>query len=120
LDLNKFKIINDNHGHLVGDNVIKFFSDFLKGYFKDDKIARFAGDEFIVFCSNQSKTIEQKLKKSLISLESKKLVTSNNNSIKISFSYGTEDYKQGVNFGDVFDKADKKMYKMKEDLGLQR
>jgi adenosine deaminase len=69
---------------------------------------------------DQAKKEEAVKKLHIESLESKKLVTSNNNSIKISFSYGTEDYKQGVNFGDVFDKADKKMYKMKEDLGLQR
>ncbi len=49
LDLNDFKLINDNHGHEIGDMVLKIVSKRLKNSFRDsDYICRYGGDEFII------------------------------------------------------------------------
>ena len=48
-DLNKFKDINDKHGHAVGDQVLKIFSAKMLEKFRDSDIcARLGGDEFVV------------------------------------------------------------------------
>lgn len=48
-DLNKFKAINDKHGHAVGDQVLKIFSAKMLEKFRDSDIcARLGGDEFVV------------------------------------------------------------------------
>lgn len=48
-DLNKFKAINDKHGHAVGDQVLKTFSAKMLEKFRDSDIcARLGGDEFVV------------------------------------------------------------------------
>ncbi|MEZ0168035.1 putative bifunctional diguanylate cyclase/phosphodiesterase [Microvirga sp. TS319] len=49
LDLGRFKDINDNHGHAVGDEVIQTVARRLRGRLrKSDFIARIGGDEFAV------------------------------------------------------------------------
>jgi diguanylate cyclase (GGDEF)-like protein/PAS domain S-box-containing protein len=53
LDIDRFKEINDGHGHLVGDAVILAFADRLKTVLReDDLIARLGGDEFMVLLEN--------------------------------------------------------------------
>jgi len=49
IDINGFKPINDVHGHLVGDEVLKQFSAELKSVCRSvDLIGRWGGDEFII------------------------------------------------------------------------
>jgi diguanylate cyclase len=47
LDIDHFKAINDQHGHLIGDDVIKLFGSILHSHTRDTDIAgRIGGDEF--------------------------------------------------------------------------
>jgi diguanylate cyclase (GGDEF)-like protein len=49
LDLDHFKQINDNHGHLTGDAVLKAVSDALRKEARDyDVVGRFGGEEFMI------------------------------------------------------------------------
>ena len=116
VDLDKFKAINDEYGHLVGDNVLAFYAKLLKDYFLPlgVEIVRYAGDEFALFCDGMSRVDAQShIEKLNKSIQTKKLKTADGQFIKVTFSYGICDYKEGSNFQDVFDNADKKMYEMK-------
>ena len=69
-DIDFFKRINDTHGHLVGDQVLKKVALRLKNSMRRyDKIGRFGGDEFIaVFprCGNkQIKSVAERLRTSV-------------------------------------------------------
>ncbi|MEM9574482.1 MAG: EAL domain-containing protein [Pseudomonadota bacterium] len=61
VDLDRFKEINDTHGHSAGDAVLKTVANrFQKHIRKNDFVARVGGDEFVVVCGNISDLVELK------------------------------------------------------------
>ncbi|HYD34235.1 MAG TPA: GGDEF domain-containing protein, partial [Methylophilaceae bacterium] len=58
VDLNKFKQVNDNHGHHIGDLLLKEIAERLKQQLREeDTISRLGGDEFVVLLTSIS-TVE--------------------------------------------------------------
>ncbi len=56
-DLNKFKAINDNYGHITGDLVLQEFANVLRQCIRDsDSLFRFGGDEFAIIVENANDT----------------------------------------------------------------
>jgi len=51
LDIDHFKLVNDTHGHLAGDDVLRAVANALRSQLRDgkDSICRFGGEEFAVF-----------------------------------------------------------------------
>jgi diguanylate cyclase (GGDEF)-like protein len=54
IDADHFKPINDNHGHAVGDRVLKHLAAILSHYFQrsSDLVGRMGGEEFCVLADN--------------------------------------------------------------------
>ena len=56
LDLDRFKLINDSHGHEVGDQVLMEMAGRLRGLLRpSDTLSRFGGDEFTILCEELSR-----------------------------------------------------------------
>ena len=55
MDIDKFKVFNDTHGHLIGDQVLKYVGDLLKKECPETVVpVRFGGEEFAMLCPNYS------------------------------------------------------------------
>ncbi len=49
VDIDHFKLVNDRHGHLIGDEVLLLLSRLMRNTFRfDDRLYRFGGEEFVV------------------------------------------------------------------------
>ena len=69
LDLDFFKNVNDNYGHVKGDEVLKAIADLLSSSFRvTDLVARYGGEEFCIFLphftKNTALNIAEKLRQS--------------------------------------------------------
>lgn len=67
IDLDNFKQVNDNYGHLIGDEVLKQTAQLLKSILREhDAIARWGGEEFLIVCPQtpltQAKQVAEKLR----------------------------------------------------------
>ncbi|MCP4819433.1 MAG: GGDEF domain-containing protein [Shimia sp.] len=57
VELDRFKLVNDSHGHSVGDTVLRDIAGRLSCNIRgEDMICRFGGDEFLIFLSRQDET----------------------------------------------------------------
>ena len=57
LDIDYFKSVNDNFGHIVGDKVLQTFGRFLQSQFREyDVVGRIGGDEFVILMCNLANT----------------------------------------------------------------
>ena len=110
IDIDRFKSINDNYGHVVGDEVLKKVVEVLKTCTRrGDFVIRYGGDEFIMLLHNCNK----KLGISIIKRIQDKLIHNKEFDFPIQFSYGIEELYHDKDFRDILRKADAKMYNHK-------
>ena len=91
IDLDDFKKVNDRHGHLVGDQVLRNFAQALEaGLRKSDVVARFGGEEFVVLLPNtplgNAATIIERLRERISTLPM--ATTEERQAIHVTFSAG--------------------------------
>lgn len=115
IDIDNFKGVNDNLGHLTGDKVLIDISNKLKKIFRQsDIIGRFGGDEFVVFMKNIP-SLELIEKKAQSILKAVKAKIDNNDKCKISASIGVAIYPQnGDSFQQLYENADQALYDTKK------
>lgn len=114
IDNNNFKTINDQYGHLVGDEVLKEMANRLKSNIRQqDFVARLGGDEFAIILNSISK-IEYlaHIAEHLLHCCEAPLIYKNQE-IYFSFSLGIALSSQASNPEDLISQADQAMYTAK-------
>lgn len=111
-DLDDFKLINDNYGHAIGDDVLISFAQLLNNKLQSSDIfARLSGDEFALLLNNtgqeEALTLIEECK-SLI----KDYHNEAGNQFDVSFSFGIVefDYTKHISIESLLSEADEKMY----------
>ncbi len=117
IDMDNFKAINDNYGHIEGDNTLIMFADSMRKYAKgSDILCRIGGDEFVMYVDGEGdKESIGKLAHNIIKdlcdkIEMKKYKT--NSSVSIGIAQIPED---GENFEQLYNAADKALYYVKQN-----
>ena len=126
LDLDRFKVVNDSLGHLVGDRLLKAIAHrLLQQQRPGDTVARIGGDEFVILLDNindvkEVTNIAQSIQKELeqpLYLDGQEVFITT--SIGIALSRGTAPGEQYNWSGDLLRDADTAMYRAKA-LGKAR
>ena len=56
MDVDKFKLINDEHGHVTGDNVLVAVAQVIQEYVgKETIVGRYGGDEFVILIPDEER-----------------------------------------------------------------
>jgi two-component system cell cycle response regulator len=116
LDIDNFKLVNDRHGHLAGDKLLKEIADRLNESIREiDVLVRFGGDEFaIILPYTQKENAAAIAERIRLAIENCAVAVNDQTSITLSMSIGVADYAPGVDTAhDVIQKADKALYTAK-------
>jgi two-component system, cell cycle response regulator len=115
-DLDKFKLINDTHGHFAGDEAIKRFASILKSNTRAaDICGRLGGDEFLIVMSHGSKkAIVQTIERLRADFANEDCVF-NGQAISATASFGVAGYdgSEKVTLQELMTRADHALYMAK-------
>ena len=116
IDIDWFKKINDNYGHLVGDITLKNIAQLLKNNIRNaDIIARYGGEEFIILLPELSKSEAETLANKLRNKVANCIIQQDDISFNCTVSIGVAEYrKSSSTFTDIIDEADKALYVAKD------
>ena len=112
VDLDHFKEINDQHGHAVGDAILRGFGGLAQGAVRStDVVGRWGGEEFVVILPStgfsEAYRVAEKMRRQL---ENRTFP----GGYRITASFGVASCRSTDAWGDWFGRADKAMYRAKE------
>lgn len=111
VDIDRFKAVNDTHGHLAGDKVIKMVGQAMQaelGTF--GRIGRIGGEEFALVSTSAE---QSRLMDALWAFRDRIAATpiiAGSESFKVTISIGVAVRKDGQSFDDLFSEADRALY----------
>jgi diguanylate cyclase (GGDEF)-like protein len=122
VDLDGFKVINDTHGHDVGDELLRHIAHNLRSAIRvPDTLARLGGDEFMIIAtdlpSDQPADLIARISATRISDALHKEVSINGNALNVTGSIGVAVYPDDTTDGVLLRRlADQRMYEQKRQI----
>lgn len=118
-DLNGFKAVNDTHGHVAGDALLRFISESLLTYLPSDTVlARLGGDEFVVLVRDRRRGRKVQTVVNLIRRAASSTLEFDHKRIRVSASVGVSSPVSGKPvLRNLLREADELMY---ADKALQK
>ena len=115
VDIDNFKSINDQYGHIAGDKVLESFGEVVRNTFRESDLScRFGGDEFVFFLPNTSSE-EAQLFTERLHAKIKDAVEVDRGRIEYTASIGVATYPDVASYhiDDVIKAADRALYHAK-------
>jgi diguanylate cyclase (GGDEF)-like protein len=114
VDLDKFKSINDQFGHGVGDEVLCQFSDLLQESIREvDLVARYGGEEFVLLLNGvgieTAAVVVERIRSAVESLRF------SDQKLAMTISVGITEYRAPETAKETLERADKLLYQAKQD-----
>ena len=117
LDIDHFKAINDTHGHLVGDDILRGLAELLAEELRFvDCLARYGGEEFVVILPYTSGEKAQALAERLRQLIAEQSFCEAESKLKITASFGVTTFVSGqqITCQELLAQVDKALYCAKD------
>ncbi len=114
-DIDYFKQINDTYGHDAGDYILSELSKHFLDYMKDKAIvSRWGGEEFLFVLPRLNGDEAMKLLDELRLSVKRKEYVFGDNTIKVTMTFGVDEYSDQVGVENTIAEADKKLYMGKQ------
>lgn len=111
MDLDHFKLVNDNHGHGFGDEVLKRFNIIAQSKLREyDVLARYGGEEFVSVLQHLDLQQAQEVAERIRSAVEAESFTSGD---VVTVSIGVAEYQPGESRESLLDRADAQLYHAK-------
>ena len=117
-DIDHFKVVNDNYGHLIGDKVLRFVASTIRRCIKGkDLAARFGGEEFAVILDSTDATgacaVAEQIRQAVYAgvikeMDNKRVLD------RISVSLGIAEFRENDLSHSLLQRADEALYLAKE------
>lgn len=115
IDIDDFKIINDEKGHLVGDKVLKIFTSMVEKLIRpDDLLARWGGDEFIILLESEREQAVALAERLRLTISGEEIRQSTGLEKDVTISIGVTSYKNDDTIDKIMNRVDRALYQSKE------
>ena len=115
LDLDNFKQINDRHGHLAGDEVLRSFAERLRAALRQsDILCRWGGEEFILLLKNTDRHAAHELAEKLRQHCADQRYPMDGEALQVTVSLGLSQWQPGEALHDLLGRTDRALYRAKQ------
>ncbi len=117
-DIDKFKLINDIHGHITGDMILKEVGNIINESAQGDGLVfRYGGEEFVVMLDNYNEEKSFRIAEDIrINIIRSKKIQKYSGDLSVTVSIGLASYpNDSIDAKDLIEKADKAMYFAKQN-----
>jgi diguanylate cyclase (GGDEF)-like protein len=120
MDIDYFKKINDKHGHLIGDHVLKEIAAIARRSLREsDVICRWGGEEFLLLLKNcsleKATSIAENLRSTIAANDFSRTTDLAKGRLSLTVSMGVAECKSQESEDSVFERADVALYQAKEN-----
>lgn len=114
IDLDHFKCVNDEYGHLVGDEILKGVSARMMAALRqDDMLGRYGGEEFVLVFPGANIKIAERISKRICKHIEEEPFQVEQHSIPVTVSMGVAQWHKGEEVEKLLGYADHALYKAK-------
>jgi len=118
LDLDEFKPVNDNHGHVTGDSVLRAVTHALTGVVREaDTVCRWGGDEFLILLKDCPHGEATRLAERMRAAVAELRVHFRDHEIRVTASIGVTEARPDESLESLIVRCDEAMYRAKHDGG---
>lgn len=113
-DLDHFKRVNDNHGHAVGDQLLKQTANIMQAALRQsDQVFRFGGEEFVIVLGGTHHQhglyVAERIRQQLAATP----MLSNSDALHVTISLGVSSCRDADSREDLLERADQALYRAK-------